>query len=138
MTARKKWWETKPVRFECQSDCFKCCTKPGIVYFEPAAIEKSAKFLKISPEQFRNEFLKWDDGHWVHDVGKGRPCAFLTLTGCAIQQSKPLQCRAYPFWHENMGSESMWRFVGAFCPGIGIGPAVSMVTIRKFLNKFKL
>ena len=61
MTARKKWWEKKPVRFECQPDCFKCCAKPGIVYFEPAAIEKSAKFLKTSPEQFRSEFLKWDD-----------------------------------------------------------------------------
>ena len=138
MTARKKWWEKESVRFECQPDCFKCCTKPGIVYFEPASIEKSAKLLKTSPEQFRNEFLQWDDEHWVHDVKEGKPCAFLIPTGCAIHQGKPLQCRSYPFWRENMVSANMWKFVGAFCPGIGIGPEMPVATIRKFLNKFKL
>jgi hypothetical protein len=37
-----------------------------------------------------------------------------------------------------MASKSMWKLVGAFCPGIGIGPSVSIATIRKFLNRFKL
>ena len=57
MTSDKKWWEKEPLRFECQADCFKCCTKPGIVYFDKASIENAAKILKISSELFKKEFL---------------------------------------------------------------------------------
>ena len=138
MTVVKKWWEKEPLRFECQSDCFKCCAKPGIVYFDRAAIKNAARIIKISTERFKKGFLKLDNGQWVHEVESGNPCSFLTPEGCAIHNGKPLQCRSYPFWHENMTSKSMWKFVGAFCPGIGIGPSVSIATIRKFLDRFKL
>ena len=138
MTAVKKWWEKEPLRFECQPDCFKCCTKPGIVYFDQASIRSAASIIKISPERFKKEFLKLDDGLWVHEVETGSPCSFLTPEGCAIHNGKPLQCRSYTFWHENMTSKSMWKLVGTFCPGIGIGPSVSIATIRKFLDRFKL
>jgi len=138
MTSDKKWWEKEPLRFECQADCFKCCTKPGIVYFDKASIENAAKILKISSELLKKEFLLWDDGHWVHEVGNGDPCAFLVPEGCSIHNGKPIQCRSYPFWKENMTSKSMWSLVGAFCPGIGFGSHVAITTIRKFLNQFKL
>jgi len=138
MIAVKKWWEKEPLRFECQPDCFKCCTKPGIVYFDTAAIKNAARITKISVERFKKEFLKLDDGQWVHEVENGKPCSFLTPRGCAIHHGKPLQCRAYPFWHENMTSKSMWKLVGAFCPGIDVGSSVSVTVIRKFLHQFRL
>ena len=138
MIAVKKWWEKEPLRFECQPDCFKCCTKPGIVYFDTAAIKNAARITKISIERFKKEFLKFDDGQWMHEVENGKPCSFLTPQGCAIHYGKPLQCRVYPFWHENMTSKSMWKLVGAFCPGIDIGSSFSVTTIRNFLNQFKL
>jgi len=138
MTSGKKWWEKEPLRFECQADCFKCCTKPGIVYFDKASIENAAKILKVSSELFKKEFLLWDHGHWMHEVANGDPCAFLVPEGCSIHNGKPIQCRSYPFWKENMTSKSMWSLVGAFCPGIGFGSHVAITTIRKFLDQFKL
>ena len=138
MTSYRKWWEKEPLRFECQPDCFKCCTKPGVVYFDKASIENASKILRISSELFRKEFLQWDDGHWVHEVANGDPCAFLVPEGCSIHNGKPIQCRSYPFWKENMTSKSMWSLVGAFCPGIGFGSHVAITTIRKFLGQFKL
>ena len=138
MTSYRKWWEKEPLRFECQADCFKCCTKPGVVYFDKASIENASKILRISYELFRKEFLLWDDGHWVHVVANGDPCAFLAPEGCSIHNGKPIQCRSYPFWKENMTSKSMWNLVGAFCPGIGFGSHVAITAIRKFLGQFKL
>ena len=68
MTAGKKWWQNESPRFECQPDCFKCCAKPGIVYFDKKSIENASKIMKLSPSCFRKEFLKRDDGQWVHEV----------------------------------------------------------------------
>ena len=137
MTAGKKWWEKEPLRFECQSDCFKCCAKPGIVYFDQAAIKSAARITKISPERFKKDFLKLYNDQWIHEVEDGNPCAFLTNEGCSIHFGKPIQCRSYPFWNENMTSKSMWKLVGSFCPGIDSGPHIAVATIRNFLERFK-
>ena len=132
-----KWWEKEPVRFECQSDCFKCCVKPCIVHFARADIRNAADFLKTSPAEFKKTYLIRDEGEWVLEVGEeGEPCTFLTDQGCSIHEGKPKQCSSYPFWRENMGSKSMWRLVGGFCPGIDIGPMVPLEAIKSFLKKF--
>jgi len=138
MTIFKKWWEREPLRFECQPDCFKCCSKPGIVYFDQAAIKSASKIIKVSTESFKKKFLRLDNGNWIHKVETGKPCSFLTTEGCAIHSGKPLQCRSYPFWHENMTSRSMWKLVGAFCPGIDVGPNIALASVQKFLDQFKL
>lgn len=138
MIGAKKWWEKEAPRFECQPDCFKCCAKPGIVYFDKSSIENASKITKLSSSRFKKEFLKRDDGQWIHEVKDGNPCAFLTHEGCAIHFGKPIQCQAYPFWHENITSKTMWKLVGSFCPGIGAGPQIALVAIRNFLEKFKL
>ena len=53
-----KWWEIEPIRFECQPDCFKCCTKPGVVNFDRGDIQNAAKFLEMKTSDFKREFLK--------------------------------------------------------------------------------
>tara|TARA_B100000686_G_scaffold197874_1_gene204711 strand:- start:192 stop:605 length:414 start_codon:yes stop_codon:yes gene_type:complete len=135
----KKWWEKEPLRFECQPDCFKCCTKPGIVHFDRQDIRKAAAYLDVSIAEFKTTFLiRSDDGEWVLEVGEnGTPCSFLTDKGCGIHKAKPKQCHSYPFWRENMDSKNMWELVGGFCPGIDIGPMVKIETIKTFLKKFR-
>ena len=65
-----KWWEKEPVRFECQSDCFKCCVKPGIVHFDRKDIRNAADFLQTSPAEFKKTYLIRDEGEWVLEVGE--------------------------------------------------------------------
>jgi len=133
-----KWWEKEPIRFECQPDCFKCCVKPGIVHFDRKDIRNAADFLGTSPAEFKKTYLVRDEGEWVLEVGDdGEPCTFLTAQGCGIHEGKPKQCSSYPFWRENMDSKFMWRLVGGFCPGIDIGPMVSLETIKSYLKKFQ-
>ena len=135
MTSYRKWWEKEPLRFECQTGCFKCCTKPGVVYFDKASIENASKILRISSELFRKEFLLWDDGHWVHEVANGDPCAFLAPEGCSIHNGKPIQCRSYPFWKENMNTKKWNNEISKFCPGINKGGRISKKEIDKIINE---
>jgi Fe-S-cluster containining protein len=41
--------------------------------------------------------------------------------GCGVYNSRPLQCRAFPFWPSNLSSEERWKAAAAFCPGMDTG-----------------
>ena len=132
-----RWWEKEPLRFECQTDCFKCCQKPGIVSFDKEDMTQTAEFLGLTPGRFKSEYLKREDGEWMLEVTGDEPCRFLTLKGCRIHPVKPKQCRAYPFWRENMDSKNTWKLVGIFCPGIDRGPMVPKDAIKKMFRLFR-
>lgn len=132
-----KWWEKEPLRFECQTDCFRCCLKPGLVYFDRDDIKNAAQYLECTPAEFKSAYLKRDSGGWVLEVDDDQPCRFLTTKGCGIHDAKPKQCRAYPFWKENLVNRNTWKLVGGFCPGIDRGPMVAVETIQSLLKKFR-
>jgi len=134
----RRWWEREPVRFECQPQCFKCCLKPGVIYFSDADILQAAKFLQCSPAAFKSRYLVEDDGLWLLDVTEDEPCPFLALQGCRIHESKPAQCATYPFWKENLESRNFWKLTAMFCPGIGLGPMFPVAAIKKALQVFKM
>jgi Fe-S-cluster containining protein len=52
-------------------------------------------------------------------------CIFLQRaegkTSCAIHPVRPLQCRTWPFWSENLRSATKWAEAGLKCPGINTG-----------------
>ncbi len=133
-----KWWKNEPLRFECQPDCFKCCEKPGEVYFDREDIQSAAKHLNTTTRAFKAAYLKREDGHHSLQVTPGEPCTFLTPEGCGIHPAKPKQCQAYPFWKDNLESKSMWQLVGGFCPGIDRGPMVPLEIIKDYLKKFRM
>jgi uncharacterized protein len=132
-----KWWETEPIQFECQPDCFKCCTKPGVVNFDRGDIYDAAKFLEIKTSDFKRKFLKKDFGVYEMELEEGQVCRFLTLQGCAIHPAKPKQCHAYPFWKENLRTRNHWQLTAGFCPGIGKGPIVPTEEIKQRLKDFR-
>ena len=116
-----KWWEKEPLRFECQPDCFKCCLKPGIIYFDSEDIRSAADYLGISPSELKKTFLTRDDGEWVLEVGgDGAPCSFLTDTGCGIHDGKPKQCLTLSgvrIWIPKVCGNWLADFVLASIPG---------------------
>ena len=132
-----QWWEKEPLRFECQADCFRCCCKPGYVFFDNADIKNAAQFLDSTPAEFKSTYLIRENGDWVLEVEDDQPCTFLTREGCSIHPAKPKQCRAFPFWKENLEDKNTWRLLGGFCPGIDRGPMVAVEAIKNFLKKFK-
>lgn len=95
-----------PENFQC-SRCGHCCMWEGDVRVSDAEIIKIAHFLKISDEKFRDEYLRLTHdrkGLSIIDNAKGH-CFFFKENPprCEIQEVKPFQCSAFPFF---------WRFEG--------------------------
>ena len=130
-----QWWKHETIRFECQPDCFKCCSKPGVVYMDTKDIRKAAEHLKLTVSRFKGEFFKLEAGLWLIEVEEERPCPFLVEEGCAIHPAKPTQCRSYPFWRENMETRNYWLLTSVFCPGINKGPEISNSSIGEYLEE---
>ena len=41
----------------------------------------------------------------------------LTPQGCSVYETRPMQCRTWPFWHDNIDTPAPWQAVCAECPG---------------------
>ncbi len=115
------------VRFECQPECSACCRiSGGYVYLTEEEARKIARFLQIGHEEFLNTFTREIDHKPALCDGEDEACIFLEV--------RPLQCRTFPFWPENLNNESSWQAVKEMCPGIGHGRWYSPEEIRKILD----
>jgi Fe-S-cluster containining protein len=52
---------------------------------------------------------------------------------CGVYQSRPLQCRTFPFWPSILESRSAWLETARSCPGIGKGEQHSLELIQEAL-----
>ena len=78
---------------DCLS-CANCCKTTGPLFTEKD-IERIASFLKLSPGQFIEKYLKRDeDGDWVL---QSVPCTFLGPDNyCSIYNVRPKACAEFP------------------------------------------
>jgi len=108
------------LRFECQR-CGACCTgEPGTIYIGPDEISPIAEFLQISSVSFIRHYLyPFRDSYSIREHADGR--CFCYANGCTIYPVRPNQCKSFPFWFDNLRSETQWRKVSDSCPGIGNG-----------------
>jgi len=62
-------------------------------------------------------------------------CTFLQnedgQRGCKIYAVRPAQCRNWPFWGQNLVSQSAWNRAGQRCCGINKGEFHSFEKIEK-------
>jgi hypothetical protein len=117
------------VRFEC-TQCGHCCTgEPGIVRATPAEIARIEALTGRRREEFS---LPQSKGYRLKEHANG-DCVFFK-DGCTIYKDRPAQCRTYPFWFENLRSESAWQETCGDCPGIGKGRLYSKEEILGLLR----
>lgn len=127
------------LRFECTM-CGNCCTGPtGYVMFTPDEAEAMAARLGVSQRVFHQRYSRdTPEGRSLREVKTefGYDCVFLdrsTVPGkavCSLYSDRPLQCRTWPFWKENLNTERDWRKAARTCPGINNGPAHTPELIR--------
>jgi Fe-S-cluster containining protein len=124
----RKYFFDHGLRFECQR-CGICCTgEPGIIYVNEQEITVIASFIDVSREVFVQRCLyPFQDSYSIMETNDGR-CIFYE-NGCAIYPVRPVQCRTFPFWFQNVRSEQAWEEASIKCPGIGRGPVHSKETI---------
>lgn len=41
--------------------------------------------------------------------------------GCSVYESRPLQCRTFPFWDSTLAGAEAWERAAQDCPGVGRG-----------------
>lgn len=121
------------IRFECRQ-CGKCCTgAPGTIYVGKDEIDKIAEFLQIPVSRFIDKYLyPYKDNHSIFEDNQG--CCLFYKDGCRIYPVRPVQCKTYPFWFENLRSETRWRKVEKECPGIGKGNLFPKEKILEILD----
>ncbi len=131
----KRKFEKYDTRFECQPDCANCCRfEGGFVYLSDREAEAIGEFLNLSKDDFLNFYTRSIDDEICLIESDSDSCIFLEDNCCTIYAVRPRQCRAYPFWPQNMKSLKQWRSMAGECPGIGRGRVYSVTEIDAMLK----
>jgi Fe-S-cluster containining protein len=134
----REWYE-KGLCFSCQQSG-NCCTGPeGAVWFNDGEGRAMAKQLGVAVEAFYKRFAHKIGSRWSlreYKIDGKFDCVFLDRTGekpgCKLYRSRPLQCRTWPFWKENLRSPEAWARakVDTPCDGMDSGKLVPIEEIR--------
>ncbi|MDR1862849.1 MAG: YkgJ family cysteine cluster protein [Treponema sp.] len=128
--------------------CSACCRyESGYVFLSRIDVAILAETLKMGYTEFMETYCRW--------ISSGRRADRLSLKeksnydcifwgsfrnsgqggGCGVYESRPLQCRAFPFWRSALDSEGDWKELAAGCPGMDKGAFHPGREIEAWLEK---
>lgn len=115
-------WYRDGLAFEC-TQCGDCCTgAPGYVWVDHAEIDAVAKFVGMAIDDFSRRYVRRVGDRYSLIERPGGDCIFWSRSaGCTVYAARPIQCRTWPFWPENLESRASWKQVTRVCPGSGAG-----------------
>ena len=126
------------LRFSC-TRCSACCRhESGFVFLSGKDAALLALALKIGYKEFTGAFCRWvpsPDGTEKLSLKEktNYDCIFWVSEGCSVYETRPLQCRAFPFWPSVVSSRKNWEMTAANCPGVGRGNLHFQDSIEKWL-----
>ncbi|MDR2762188.1 MAG: YkgJ family cysteine cluster protein [Planctomycetaceae bacterium] len=143
--SKKSLWYSEGLQFECQA-CGSCCGGgPGFVWVTQDEIDQIAVKFGIESELFEKLFV------WTICEGelKGRrslkeypngDCVLLdeTTRTCKFYEVRPIQCRTWPFWAQNIVRKDFWDAISKRCPGCNRGRLYSLEEIEERRDAFEL
>lgn len=114
-------WYKEGLHFQC-TECGQCCTgAPGYVWVTEEEMKDMADSLDISLDLFKRKYTRQKDNRFSlieKKSGDQYDCVFLRDKKCLVYQARPVQCRTYPWWQENVRSEKSWKLASEHCEGI--------------------
>ncbi|MBV8782199.1 MAG: YkgJ family cysteine cluster protein [Phycisphaerae bacterium] len=132
-------WYSHGLAFTC-TQCGNCCTGgPGVVWISREEIRRLADHLKLTPPEVVDRYCRTIDGKFSLTENRNArgeyDCVFLheapgtpnadgvvqPRRTCTIYPVRPLQCRTWPFWSENLIKEEIWDRSSRRCPGMNYG-----------------
>ena len=125
----------KGIRFECQGSGNCCVSRDtyGFVYLSKKDIKKLSIGFKTTEQNFTKNYCQKTDG-FIHlkELKKNNGnCIFLKDNRCTVYKSRPIQCRTWPFWPENMNTKTWNNDIAKNCPGVGKGKVKTKNEILK-------
>lgn len=113
-------WFSKGLSFQC-TGCGKCCTgSPGYVFLSQKDIIALATHHKMTTELFCKKYTRLVNGEpALLDRPSSGDCIFLENNRCSVYESRPVQCKTFPWWFENLESPDHWARAAEGCEGIG-------------------
>jgi hypothetical protein len=111
------------------------------VWISDEEIGRLAKHLGETIESVQDHYCRRVSGRWaLLELRNSRgqyDCIFLRETPavkakgdkavvhsrrtCAVYAARPLQCRTWPFWKENLASQNVWNKSAVHCHGMNRG-----------------
>ena len=132
-------WYEKGLCFSCQQSG-NCCTGPeGAVWFNDKEGRAMAKQLGVEVGTFYELYAHKIGSRWSlreNKIDGKYDCVFLDRSGgkpsCKLYQSRPLQCRTWPFWKENLKTPEAWERAKKEtpCGGMNSGKLIPIEEIR--------
>ncbi len=95
-----------------------------------------AKELEMTAEQFKKDYCRRVSFKYsLRERKPSNDCIFLVNRPeggkyCEVYNSRPLQCRTWPFWKTNLASKLSWQSAAEDCPGINKGRLFSIDEIE--------
>ncbi len=122
-------WYRDGLRFTC-TQCGNCCTgPPGYVWFDEDEVRAMAGALRMEVRSFLRRFAHKVNGYWsLNEIRNGSlyDCVFLERDDqgralCRVYETRPRQCRTWPFWPENLETPKDYQRAAVHCPGMARG-----------------
>ena len=137
---KKRPFYAQGLHFSC-TRCSACCRhESGFVFLSEKDASGLGAVLNMDYEEFIEAFCRWvpseNGGERLSLKEKSNyDCIFWSQErGCSVYETRPVQCRAFPFWSSVLSSKKNWELAAASCPGIGGGPLFSFDSIEKWLT----
>lgn len=132
-------WYRDGLNFTC-TRCGNCCTgKPGFVWVTEREIVELAEKTRVTAEQFVKMFTRQVGGRITLRDDADGDCVFYDPTrGCTVYDSRPDQCRTWPFWESAAGTPEAWERTQHNCPGAGHGELIPPEEITRRMNVVRL
>ena len=135
----KQPWFGEGLDFTC-TQCGNCCTGgPGYVWITKDEVVTLATHLGITSREVVSKYCRRIDGKLSLKENRtpegNYDCVFLKEIPvppggevpeqpkkvCTVYESRPLQCRTWPFWEGNLTSRRRWNETARRCTGINEG-----------------
>jgi Fe-S-cluster containining protein len=133
-------WYKDGLQFEC-TVCGRCCTGgSGYVWVSQEEIVGIAAQMELTPLLFEQVFV-WTvrpQKRSLKEYPNG-DCVLLSdkTRRCRVYSQRPIQCRTWPFWSQNLVSPNTWSAIAATCPGCNRGKLYTVEEIEERRKAFE-
>ena len=133
-------WYHSGLRFTC-THCGNCCSgAPGYVWVTDEEITALATRMNMDKESFEDMYVRKVGARKSLREYPNCDCVFFDSQSrtCTVYESRPRQCRTWPFWESNLRTSDEWKRTCARCPGCDQGRLYQLEEIESLRKQIRI